>query len=294
MKKNAFTLIELSIVLVIIGLIIGGSFQVLKSMQENAKITNAKNDVQTAKNALLGYAMSTNYLPTKIQFESDLSPVKANQHQLFYKHDTDLETKNICAFTTTALKVQVDHRDGTTQTIKDVAFVIASESANKNLQTKLTDNGDGTFTVEVRKPYEKIDDEPTPINRVEEYDDIVDWATLVELQKSVACENRPLRIVNSSLPSTNTNNSGSYSAVIVVDGNYTTPTANDCTFSPSTHFSYDTDGTTYKISGSSGASAGTVSVNCSISADNKTVSKLFTITVDDASSSAGVGAGNGG
>ena len=285
MKKNAFTLIELSIVLVIIGLIIGGSFKVLKSMRENAKVTNAKNDVQTAKNAVLGYAMMANFLPTKTFFESDLSPVKANQHQLFYKHDTAIETKNICAFTTTALNVQVDHKDGTTQAIQDVAFVLASESVNKNLQTKLTNNGDGTFTVEVRKPYEKIDDEPTPINRAEEYDDIVEWVTLAELQKSVGCENKPLRIVNSSLPSTDTTSSSGYSAIIVVDGNYTTPTATSCTFSSSstfpTKFKYNTVGKPYEIWNTGTEPTGTVTVTCSVTADGKpSISKKFAITVN--------------
>ncbi len=273
MKKNAFTLIELSIVLVIIGLIIGGSFKVLKSMRENAKVTNAKNDVQTARNAVLGYAMSASFLPTKTLFESDLSPVKANQHQLMYARDTTFDTTNICASPTTLLSVQVDHRDGTIQTIPNVAFVLVSESANKNMQTAIA------TTIEVRKPFEKIDDNSTPINRVEPYDDIVDWVTLAQLQKSIGCENHPLRIVNSSLPSTNTASANLYSATIAIDGNYTTPTASSCTFFPSNNFSYNAS--TYKITNTGLASPGTVIVTCSVTADAKPpISKKFAITVN--------------
>jgi len=57
MKKNAFTLIELSIVLIITGFLIGSSVQVFKSMQDGAKVTHAKADVLTAKNAIIGYAI---------------------------------------------------------------------------------------------------------------------------------------------------------------------------------------------------------------------------------------------
>jgi prepilin-type N-terminal cleavage/methylation domain-containing protein len=194
MKKNAFTLIELSMVLVIVGLIIGGSAKVFKSTQEHAKVTSAKKDVQVAKNAILGYAITTGFLPTKAFFSSDLSPVKGNQHQLLYTHDTALDTKKICAFNTTPFNIQIDHKDGSTQTITDVAFSVVSESANNNLQTGQT--GD---TLRVRKPYEKIDDESSPVNIIEEYDDIVEWVTLNELKSAIKCESI-INIVTNHIP----------------------------------------------------------------------------------------------
>lgn len=196
MRKSAFTLIELSIVLVIIGLIVGGSFKILQSMQESAKINTAKSDVEAARNVVMGYAMSTNHLPSKSFFTSDLSPVKANQHPLLYVHDTLLETVNICSFADTKLRVQVDENNGTSRIIPNIAFTITSEAANANLQTKVKPSGGGYYTLEVRKPYEKIDDEPNPINRVEEYDDITTWVTLQELQEKLNCRENGFRILN--------------------------------------------------------------------------------------------------
>ena len=272
MKKNAFTLIELSIVLVIIGLIIGGSFKVLKNMQENAKITNAKDDIKAAKAAVIGYSMTTSSLPNLSTFTNNLSPMKANAHPIKYHDDTNLVTKNICSSLTTVLDVKAKQKDTSIRTIPNVAFVVISESANKTLQTTLTDNGNGTFSVYIAEPFKDF------VNG-SRYDDVVDWMTLSELQKSVGCENHPLRIVNNSLPSTDTNNSNLYSATIVIDGNYTSPTVNSCTFSPVTHFLYNT--TSYKITNTGAEPAGTVMVTCSVTADSKPpVSKKFVITVN--------------
>ena len=269
MKNKAFTLIELSIVLVIIGLIIGGSFKVLKSMQENAKITNAKDNVQTAKNAVLGYAMSASLLPTKTFFESDLSPIKSNQHQLMYARDNTFDTTNICALQTTILSVQIDDRNGSSHTIPNVAFVIASESANKNMQTSIA------ATIEVRKPYEDIDDEPNPVNHVEEYDDIVDWMTLAELQKSVGCSEKPFKFLNSDLPKGRFGQS--YSATLYVENNISNVNIT-CTSTNEKNIT-----TSASVFSGTPNSTGTSLRDCNateLAPGSRSISKQFVITID--------------
>jgi len=279
MKKNAFTLIELSIVLVIIGLLIGGSFKIFQSMHDRAKVTRAKDDVQTAKNTILGYADTSNLLPSKANFDQNLSPIKSNQHQLLYVHDTALESKNICAFASTALSVKRDKQDGTSVTISNVAFVIVSESANHNMQTKLDTS---TNTVEIHKPYTKVDDQPNPVNIVEPYDDVADWVTLDQLKHDVNCKS--FRIANSSLPSTDTNSSKNYNAKIILDGNYSNPTAATCTFqnSASGSSNFQFNATNFLITNPTHAAetAGEVSVDCNITADGITRQKTFAITVN--------------
>jgi len=284
MKKSAFTLIELSIVLIIIGLLIGGSFSFLKNMRERAKITTAKQDVLSAKNAVIGYAMASGVLPTQDTFDANLSPKKGNQHQLFYFDDENLEIKNICAFTHTNLSLIIDNSDNSTQELKDIAFVVVSESANMNMQTAAVDDGDGTFSVELYKPFSDVDGQSNPINRVEPYDDVAEWMTLSALQKNIGCQNNPLRIVNNSLPDTSVQNSPNYSAALVIDGNYSSPSYANCDFSDDEFLWDATEDLTISHTATP-SSAGTVVVNCTIEADGKSVQKNFAITVNDDSSS---------
>jgi len=215
MKKRAFTLIELSIVLVIIGLLIGGSFKVLKVMRERAQTSRSQDDVKVAVEAVIGNSIqNANTLPSATFFNKNLSPVKNNQHPLFYTDDTNLESTDICSFTTTNLKVVTP-----SHTINDVAFVVASESSNHNMQTAIKDDGGGNFSVYTYKYETKVDDNTSPVNIVENYDDIVQWVTLGQLQKDLECSRKPFTFINRSLPSANVGDA--YSATLYVENNVT-------------------------------------------------------------------------
>lgn len=189
MKKRAFTLVEMSIVLIIVGLILGGTFKVLKSMQAKAQVTNAKDDVEAAKNAIIGNALkNSNTLPPNDFFQQNLSPQKNNQHPLLYVDDSQLETIDICSFQSTKLIVNTPDRGD----IKDIAFIVVSESANHNMQTIQTGN-----TLKVHSAYEaNIDDNPNPVNTPDFYDDIVEWVTLSQLQQQLKCSEHSLSILN--------------------------------------------------------------------------------------------------
>lgn len=274
MKRSAFTLVELSIVLVIIGLLVGGSFKVLQIMRDRAEITKAQDNVKAAKEAVVGYVQTTNELPTTTVFNSTLSPVKSNQHPLFYTYgvDPDSSSDNICTFLKTDLKLITSKGD----TINNIAFVVASEAANRNMQTAVTSNADGTYSVKTYTYATKVDDNTSPVNIVENYDDVVDWVTLVQLKENVGCSLKPFSFLNITLPLANVGET--YDATLYVENNISdvsiscTPTVDkNITFSNTTNsFSGipDQDGTSLRTC--------TATENES----SRTVTKQYVITIN--------------
>lgn len=199
MGRRAFTLIELSIVLTIIGLMVAGSFKAMQIMNERSRVSEAKEQVLGAKNAIIGFVIEFPSLPSVPVFDQNLSPLKGNQaNQIMYVPANNLLTDDICAFTTTNLSVTVNNVDGSARPpITNIAFVIAHGSANRNIQTALTGNN-----IVVHSPSEQnIDDNVTFVDRQEQYDDMVEWVTLVQLQQNIGCNDKPFRFITDKLPS---------------------------------------------------------------------------------------------
>ena len=63
LKQTGFTLIELAIVLMIVGVLAGGVISTLGARIENSKRLETKKDLETIKQALLGYAYTNKFLP---------------------------------------------------------------------------------------------------------------------------------------------------------------------------------------------------------------------------------------
>ncbi len=284
MKKNGFTLIELAIVLLIIGLLAGGSFKILKVMRDNSLIASSNQNTKAAVEAVMGNArLNNNTLPTNVFFQKNLSPLKNNEHTpLLYVDDSELQNVNICNFKVTNLSIKTPNK-----TIKNVAFAVVSAGPNDNMQTAVQKNGNSEY-IQTYNYSTKVDNDPTPVNIKENYDDAVQWVTLSQLQDKLQCSDNPLRIVNNSLPSTNVLNAKNYSASIVIDGNYTTPTSSACNFNPTDGFAYNSQ--TFKITNSGkNVTSTTVSVTCSVtvnggSPNQQVAKKIFAITVNASSS----------
>ncbi|WP_024851761.1 type II secretion system protein [Hydrogenovibrio kuenenii] len=62
-KQAGFNLVELSVVLVIIGLLVVGGFQMMKVQRDSAKYSSSKQSLQQIKQALLTFALVNHYLP---------------------------------------------------------------------------------------------------------------------------------------------------------------------------------------------------------------------------------------
>lgn len=62
-RQNGFSLIELAVVLVIVGLLVGGGIAALDATQTQTKRSDQKNQLARVKEALYGYAMVNGRLP---------------------------------------------------------------------------------------------------------------------------------------------------------------------------------------------------------------------------------------
>ena len=208
MKKNGFTLIELAIVLMIIGLVVGGGFKLLKSQREKEKLKEAKEYVKTAKANLVGFAMKNFYLPDWGTFKESLSPINSPDlnKSFFYFPSDDLvpldpndPDVNICSFDSTSLKIQVYNDTNLVRTIDNVAFVVAAQGPNGNIQTNA--QFDNTNSIWIVKTYiansKRVDNNGYDyINQVDFYDDVVDYEKLESLQEEADCKDNRVKILN--------------------------------------------------------------------------------------------------
>jgi prepilin-type N-terminal cleavage/methylation domain-containing protein len=62
-RQSGFTLIELTIVLLIVGLMLGGLMAPLSSQLEQRRVSDTRHAMVEAREALLGFALRTGYLP---------------------------------------------------------------------------------------------------------------------------------------------------------------------------------------------------------------------------------------
>jgi len=217
--EEGFTLVELAIVLVIIGMLIGVGAGMMGPLVKAAKYNETKETVNAAVSSMIGFGTSNNRIPTAAEFPSLVrNPKDSWNNSIYYIPDANLmitTAGGICGRKTTSLSVVLcpDAACGTpTSTIPNVAFAVISGAGNFNIQT-----GSSGGTVRVYNPdISGIDDYAGDMTRLETYDDIVQWMTLDELRIKTGCTGAQLKIINSDLPS---GKAGSlYSASAFPDG----------------------------------------------------------------------------
>jgi len=189
-KREGFTLVEMAIILVIVGLIAGMILPaIIKSIQRE-QITNARRKVRMARDEIIGYVQVHKKLPknlTEIGHGKDYfcpDDNCFNHGYLFYRYTTNIwegnnTSKSICDVNSTELKFKTSTGD----TIPYIVFIIASKGPNFNFQLYNDTNEVQTF-----RYGEKIDKFDQDLNgpREEPYDDIVEFVTLDYLQ-NIAC-----------------------------------------------------------------------------------------------------------
>ncbi|MFH2045903.1 MAG: Ig domain-containing protein [Pseudomonadota bacterium] len=326
--QKGFTIIEIAIVMIIIGTIIGFGASLVVSLTARAKRTESKDILKAASESIIGFAAVNARLPIWGNNLPDATidevcEVITNQRDTFtqpvYYFPADganqLQTVgSICGRRSTNLTVCRD--PACASRVSDVAFVVATGSENANPQTGIITAGcpTGQTCIGVYQTGEPNIDDCTnagncpnyPANRVirpageqDEYDDLVQWVTLNELKVKTGCQGPPLRIINNDLPSGTEN--VSYSVVIYADGGISPYTWSLVTaVPPAPGLTFASSATTATISGTpsaNGAYMVTLQVsdnNDSTGTNDNTAVKSFVITINPDTSGGGAGGGGGG
>lgn len=209
---SGFTLIELSIVLVIVGMLIGLGVNMIGPLTNYAKVRKTQEIMDADLQAVISWASANARLPQLAEFRTS---VASNQNDgwgqpFAFITDFDLTTtatKNaICGRNSTFLNIStIDPK----VMVRNVALVLLSHADNTDFSSKLnagpvtsaSSTATGTFqTISATGPNA----------------DLIRWVTLDELRSRIGCQGAQLKIVNNELPFGNY--SAPYSATIVPDG----------------------------------------------------------------------------
>lgn len=131
-RKAGFTLVELAIVLVIVGLLIGMGAGLIGPLTKRAKLIETRNTVKEVYETINGYAASNKRLPPVPPGLSALSVKTTDSYRniLQYYPVTALTTSNLCTTQGTYLTV---NDIGVAKT--NVAFIVFSQGENLCNQT---------------------------------------------------------------------------------------------------------------------------------------------------------------
>jgi prepilin-type N-terminal cleavage/methylation domain-containing protein len=253
-NHNGFTLVELAVVLVIIGMLVGMGASMIGPITNLAKVRETRDMQDASIQAIVSWASSRNMLPNAVidpldvLYPDSFSTVAKNikdawNQNLLYLYDVNLNPSTnkdtICGRRTTSLKLWLE-----SGTISNIAFMIISRADN-------ADNNafKSTFTADAPAPsfgadasydgaVDKIIEIPTsgpksgitpsgyakgtikaigsdPVT-IWTNPDIIRWVTLDELRSKIGCQGAPLKILNNELPVGNKNDV--YNATIKADG----------------------------------------------------------------------------
>ena len=240
MDKKGFTIIEVAIVMVIIGLLVGFGTTLVGPLTERSKRMATTEIIMGAVESIVGFASAEKRLPqwgdnsvdnTLDEFCEIVTKRKDSATKpLYYFFDSRLTTSDsLCGRKTTNITICRDA--ACTDRIPNIAFAVVSGAMDYNPQTGIVTAGcpAGQTCIGVYEPGTASIDNCTNgtncpnydgtvarLNRAEAYDDIVEYITLGELRTKSGCQGAPLKILNNALPSGSM--SSPYSARIYAEG----------------------------------------------------------------------------
>ena len=186
-KKKGFTLVELSVVLVILGLIIGTLAPLMISMIKKDKTKDAKTIVKRAKDEIIGYVMTQKKLPQNIK---DLGHYKDSWgNRLFLIVAADLKNTNICSKNSTNLSLLIFEPSGSgvcnkRAKVGNIAFIVGSKGPDFNRQVSSV-RMKRVISLDYGCKGDFYPKDNRTRKRKRPFDDLIEYVTLNELKGSV-------------------------------------------------------------------------------------------------------------
>lgn len=229
---RGFTLVEMAIVLVIVGFLMSGAFQLMITLRDNNQLRETREQVESAKEAVIGFAAVNRRLPrfdttTPAPDNDEFTPLLKGVTDLWgsrlvYLYDpvlADPANPNIvCGARATALTIRTCSNIACTppvpqdSTTNNVAFAVFSRGANFVNQTAASTvpvpasqfGGPAPTTppspLSTYAPGLQVGQYDAPNATPVAYDDVLTYITLEELRQKAGCVGTQLRITNNELP----------------------------------------------------------------------------------------------
>lgn len=184
------TLVELAIVMVVLGILVGLGASLLGPLTKRAKTIEARETVNAAVDAVVGYGVTNNRIPNAAQFGTTVrAQVDAWGDPIQYIFDNNLAT-SVCDRTASNITVRVctNAACAAFTTVSNVAFMVLSPGGNYNNQTAGSQAVAAPVALNTYQTGIAVDNYAGDfIRAIDEYDDIVKWVTLPELQSKMGC-----------------------------------------------------------------------------------------------------------
>lgn len=204
-NKNGFTLVEMAIVLVIVGLLVGLGSSMIGPLTNMAKLRETREIIDSDITSVIGWAASNNRLPDVAAFQASTKRTTDSwTRPLIYLYDNSLNTPatkdTICGRRSTQISLQTIDPAAT---INNVAFVIISQGEDPSTTTPaLFTTLDSAAVTTITASALTTPPNPRAIVVPAATDDIVRWVTLDELRSKIGCQGAQLKILNNELPFT--------------------------------------------------------------------------------------------
>lgn len=229
---RGFTLVEMALVLVVIGIVIGIGAGMIGPLTNLSKTRETKELLGATVESVNSWAASNNSLPNAAGFTSVAkSPNDTWARNVIYLFDNTLyaaaPTKDtICGRKTTQITIRTIDPAAT---ISNVAFVVFSAGDDATIQTTLNNT---VAPLPVIAPptlngVNFISGNPIPLNTLgfatgtitldANVSDIVRWVTLDELRSKIGCQGAQLKILNNELPAGSAT-TAAYAVTVTADG----------------------------------------------------------------------------
>jgi prepilin-type N-terminal cleavage/methylation domain-containing protein len=216
-SNQGFSLVELAIVLVIVGLILGMGMGMMGPLQTRVRVNETRESLSANIESVTAWAASNNRIADLATYPTIAkAPNDAWGQNFMYLYDSNLApaaaatTKDtICGRKTTPLILTTANPAAT---INNVAFVIMSKGDDTTTQSTLNGTLNGAaingIVTGTGRATGTITQDP-------DSSDILRWVTLDELRSKIGCQGAQLKILNNELPYGTT---ASYQAVLSADG----------------------------------------------------------------------------